>query len=734
MRSDRRRGYNMGKAAEIIGKVKLDYSRYPGRDLYSDGGVEDELLDIVRNRRAGEYGDVIEEKKSWPVLYHLSPLRENIIDWIPMDLPAGKPGSRETRKAKVLEVGSGCGAITGALSKKAESVTCVELSRRRSRINAYRHRDCENITIHVGNFKDIEKDLPGDFDFIFLIGVFEYAKSYMGGDRPYEEFLKILMSHLGEGGRLVIAIENKYGLKYFAGCKEDHLGTYFSGIENYGQGGDARTFGRNGLEDIFRRCGAEEYHFYYPYPDYKFMTMLYSDAYLPGKGELSNNIRNFDRDRLLLFDEKSAFDGLSQEGLFPLFSNSYLAVIGRDFETKYVKYSNDRVPEYAVRTEISMGRPGPAYLGCGRTAVVRKYPMGEAAADHIRGMAAAYESLSERYRGSGLEINKCVLVEDENRLWAEFEYIQGVTLAELMDECLERNDLEGFYGYFRRYVERAGYNSHYPAADFDLIFSNILVEQLSGEDGTAGEKWTLIDYEWTFGKPIETRELAFRAVHCYLMEDGRRGRLKLSRVLKELSVTEEEAENYRNQEREFQSFVTGGKSAMALLREKIGGRVMNPLKWIDKYQDSSQKNLVQIYEDKGEGFREEDSYVLKEAYEGENRIDLELKVGGEVKRLRIDPGLFPCGVKIMELSFNGMAVPLEKRKMFSANGRVMVSGEKGAEYCPSFVFATEDPNITIELGGLERREENVLRARMEIVRMPMAMARDLAEGKERKRF
>lgn len=49
------------------------------------------------------------------------------------------------------------------------------------------------------------------------------------------------------------------------------------------------------------------------------MTTVYSDAYLPGRGELSNNLRNFDRDRMLLFDEKSAFDGIVEEGLFSVF-------------------------------------------------------------------------------------------------------------------------------------------------------------------------------------------------------------------------------------------------------------------------------------------------------------------------------------------------------------------------------------------------------------------------------
>ncbi len=806
---------------EEIGKIKLDYSRYPGRDLYSDG-AEDELLEIVRHKNPREFTKVIEERKSWPVLYHLSPLRENIIDWVPM-----------TKTAKVLEVGSGCGAITGALSRKAGTVTCVELSKKRSLINAHRNRECDNVTIHVGNFKEIEPQLPRDFDFICLVGVFEYAQSYMGGASPYEDFLRILLSHLAADGRLLIAIENKYGLKYFAGCKEDHLGTYFAGIENYKAGGGARTFSREGLERIFINCGAGECHFYYPYPDYKFMTMLYSDEYLPRKGELTCNLRNFDRDRMLLFDEKSAYDGLVEDGLFPVFANSYLAVIGREFDTKFVKYSNDRAPEYAIRTEIAAAGWYRQRLVC-----VSKYPMSREAEEHVRGMAAAYESLSERYRGSGLEINRCELAEEEGTVCARFEYVSGVPLSELMDACLERNDLEGFYRYFRQYVERIGYNGEYPAADFDLVFGNIIVQAADGaregkkqshvrqaSDGAASaqraetleeaqesegmrrgasgeiceeagggrssgsalgafsegvqeetgkdaggaasegalrgtdedaagassdisaqasagwenaapvEKWTLIDYEWTFGRPIDAKELAYRAIYCYLLEDAARSRLKPELILKELSITEEMAEHYRQQEREFQRFVTGERDAMAQIRDKIGFRTMVPQKWIDRYQDSERVNRVQIYEDRGNGFSEEESYFVQEAYQGENLIHLKLQVGGDVKALRIDPSLCSCVVKINEMTFNGEAVPLEKRKVLSANGRIVRRSKKEeAGYFPSIVFDTEDPNIRIGLEGMERRMENTLCTRMEIVRLSMEAARDLADEKGMRLF
>ena len=97
---------------ETIGKVTLNLDKYPGEDYYCDGSVEDEILEIVKKYSTVEYDRIIAERKKWPVLYHLSALRENIVDFLPMK-----------KTDKVLEVGSGCGAIMGELSKKEGRAT-----------------------------------------------------------------------------------------------------------------------------------------------------------------------------------------------------------------------------------------------------------------------------------------------------------------------------------------------------------------------------------------------------------------------------------------------------------------------------------------------------------------------------------------------------------------------------------------------------------------------------------
>ena len=300
---------------EDIGNVKLDLSSYSGQDLYSDGDIEDVLLDIVKNHKEEEFNSIIMEKKDWAVLYHLSPIRQNIVSFLNID-----------KDSSILEIGAGCGAITGALASKAKKVTCIELSKRRSTINAYRNQAFDNIEIKVGNFTDVEKKLEEKYDYITLIGVLEYAASYIAMEKPYDEFLQIITKHLKPNGKVIIAIENRLGMKYWAGCKEDHTGKFFSGIDEYEGIDHVKTFSKTELEELLNENGLGCVDYYYPYPDYKLPMRIYTDEYLPGLDELKDNMRNFDNDRLIMFDERKAFNAVIKEGMFPQFSNSFLVV------------------------------------------------------------------------------------------------------------------------------------------------------------------------------------------------------------------------------------------------------------------------------------------------------------------------------------------------------------------------------------------------------------------------
>ena len=668
-----------------IGQVSLNYDYYPGEDLYSDGEIEDRLLDIVKNSSRVEYQGIIEKSKSWPILYHLSPLRGNIVDFLPI-------GPND----KVLEIGSGCGAITDTLSQKAGSVTCVDLSAKRSQINAYRNRDRDNITIYVGNFTEIEPHLDNDFDYVLLIGVFEYGASYIPSKTPYKDFLNIILKHVKQGGRCAIAIENKFGLKYWAGCKEDHNGEYFSSLEGYPRGGSARTFTRVGLEKIFESCNVKDYSFYYPYPDYKLPHTVYSDRKLPAKGELTDNLRNLDRDRMMLFNESYVYDSILEDGQFPLFSNSYMVVIGPSIDVSYAKFSNDRSYEYSISTTIT-------------SKGVVKRALNDEAKKHIYKLKEYSDLLIRRYEGSRLKVNPCTLSEDG--LEASFPFEKGCSLEELMDEALFGNNQERFNELFDKYYQLISYNNNVDITDYDLIFSNILVD---------GDNWTLIDYEWSQLKQLDSREVAFRAVYCYLLEDERRNKLlNVDNVLAKLNISNNEAEYYREKEYEFQKNVTGRHESIGEIRATIGTYALDAEKLADDALKRIIDERIKLYYDRGNGFSEEDSEYIPDVYVEKNHVQCDINFDGNLKNLRIDPADLKCLVRINELVLNGNNV-LKNKKFIESNGKTINYG--------TYAFNTMDPNLILRLNEVLMRGENVLHLDMEVTPASEEMLTDISNS------
>ena len=662
---------------DTIGKITLDYSRYPGEDLYCDGAIEDTMLDIARNYAKVEYPAIIEEKAEWPILYHFSTGRENIIEWLPMD-----------KSTKILEIGSGCGAITGALAKKGGMVTCVDLSKKRSLINAYRNQDCENVTIKVGNFMDIEPELDTDYDYCLLIGVFEYGQSYMmGTETPYEDFLKTIRRHTKKNGRIVIAIENRYGLKYWAGCKEDHLGEYFKGLEGYEPGDGVKTFSKKGLERIFDTCNEKKVQFYYPYPDYKFMTTLYSDSRLPKRGELCLNDRNFDRDRIRLFDEKAVFDGIIEDGSFDMYSNSYLVVLGEPIETEYIRYSNDRADEYKISTEL---------LNIGGDRIIKKHALSESGKAHLRNMRENSEILREAYENTALTVCPAKITDEGESII--FPYIKGKTLSELMDERLACSDRDGFKELFDEYVKRVSAAKDIPIADYDMIFSNIIVD---------GDEWTVIDYEWVEKKHVPVKELAFRALYCYILEDDNRNILNYDSIIKELGITIDEEQGYREHEAMFQKEVTGRHKSMGELRELIGGKILSLEDSLTDEAIRSDRYRIRVYLDRGAGFNEEDAYYTSETYDKDGEVKVTIEFTANTKRVRIDPCEFYAITFIESIALNDRLLDIKDNKRLYINGKKLKDSNMSGV---TAVFFNDDPNIVIEVSDQVRSTGNKLEA------------------------
>ena len=290
-------------------KNVINLKFYKGSDLYCDGAIEDEILEIVGSHEP--VWEVLKKRTDWPILYHLSDMRENLLEWYDFK-----------KDASVLEIGAGCGALTGVLCEKARKVTCIDLSLKRSQINALKNQKYDNFEILVGNFEDIE--IKEKYDYITLIGVLEYAASYIHSEKPFDAMLKKVKSYLKEDGVLIIAIENKNGIKYWAGAKEDHTGKFFDGIQDYIDVNIVRTFSKPEITRLLNYNGFRRLQFYYPVPDYKLPRAVYSENHLPGKGDIRYHGAVYDQNRLKLFDEDVACDSICEDDQFEYFANSFL--------------------------------------------------------------------------------------------------------------------------------------------------------------------------------------------------------------------------------------------------------------------------------------------------------------------------------------------------------------------------------------------------------------------------
>ena len=699
--------------SDRIGNVVVDYKYYPGEDLYSEGAAEDRLLDYVKNHTALDYEHYIQESRSWSVMYHLSYIRENVVGWLPI-----KAGDR------VLEIGSGCGAVTGALAQLAKSVTCVELSKKRSLINAYRNREYDNVTIMVGNFEDIEEHLPEKYNYITLIGVLEYAGSYIKGENPYKKLLEILTKHLLPNGKIVIAIENRLGMKYFAGCKEDHTGEYFGGIEGYGPDAKVRTFSKESLEKLLEISGLADHRFYYPYPDYKLPHTIYSDDFLPGTGDLNTNLRNYDNDRLVLFDETKAFDAMIEEGRFPEFANSFIVVASPDEGWQkdvdipiFAKYGNERMDIYRLCTIINRAPDG--------SRKVYKMALTNHANAHIDHFSESYARLKEQFGDTGLVPAKCTLEKGKERgmLFAgvaskakdsvKFEYVSGITLEEhlnvleateqyprmesvIMEYCRKLEDCTDVTE-FRRSVKfdeifgKRDFRKKYIASNpcnFDMIFSNIILDNDQLESG----KWTVLDYEWVLDFAIPVRFVIYRALYYHFRDRNDDGfSMYLSRkgmdVYSLCGIDIGERMLFNEMEHAFQVYIIGGSASlevMQVLMPTASIRIDHIVKL-----GSYLRNLdtPRIYFSRGTNYTSENQISVIGTVD-DGHVTVHVPIERYINSLRIDPTEYPC-----LLHMEGLSYTLNEGVRQDVT-EIIVNGYKLSEN--TYIYDTNDAQIIIE--------------------------------------
>ena len=325
----------------------------PDPDIPYRDGAEEQLWKIISSATdlRSDSTEMLEVAESWAEKYHTHPARANIVR--ALDIPAD---------AAVLEVGAGCGPITRYLGETGAQVDAVEPVLPRARVGRARTRDLPNVEVFCGNLEDVPTD-PG-YDLVVVVGVLEYVGNGEPDREPYLNFLRECRTRLRPGGSLVLAIENKLGVKYLTGTGEDHSGRMFDSVEDYPRGSPARTFSATALLDLVADGGFSP-RLFGVFPDYKHTRVVFDTLGLHAAApDLLENLPSFPSRfagtrSLRLASEERVWKEFVRDGIADHFANSFL-VIGSTAEPgelwpadRLARYfSINRRREYVASTSV----------------------------------------------------------------------------------------------------------------------------------------------------------------------------------------------------------------------------------------------------------------------------------------------------------------------------------------------------------------------------------------------
>ena len=296
----------------------------------------DEEIQALLKEHKGNVREILEQNSRLDYLYALSSQRELLLEWYDFK-----------SDASLLQVGADYGAMTGLFRRSVSRVTVLDESKKALETVQMRYPGAPNIRYEEGTLSDYaqkhKKEAEDDqkseqkYDYIVFAGTLE---------APYEEQIQTAKSLLAPDGVLIIAVANTLGMKYFAGSREDENALSKKQILEL----------LYGTEKTVSMSGRAE--FYYPMPDYRTPVSIYSDQYLPKKGDLTRVTPAYDYPPYHMMDMGEKFDEVCEAGVFDLYANSYLvfwqanASMQASDRRIYIKYNKTRREQFQIKTCI----------------------------------------------------------------------------------------------------------------------------------------------------------------------------------------------------------------------------------------------------------------------------------------------------------------------------------------------------------------------------------------------
>ncbi len=259
-----------------------------------------------------------------------SPNRKNIISWYDFK-----------KESNILDLNPNFGEITGFLCEKSKKVTSILDSKIKGEAIKNRYKDISNLEVIVGSLKNIVLD--ENFDYAIIIG--------LNTKQELIEKIDFAKKYLKNDGKILFAFDNKFGIKYWTGIKEDAPNQYDQIL------GNVDKLSLDNINEILKQENLEA-QIFYALPDYKITNVIFSDKYMPNLESISSrHLPYYDENDDCEFSQRSAYIELLKNNPenFKFFANSYLCEISLNKEftdTKYANFEIDRKEQYGIKTVI----------------------------------------------------------------------------------------------------------------------------------------------------------------------------------------------------------------------------------------------------------------------------------------------------------------------------------------------------------------------------------------------
>ena len=209
------------------------------------------------------------------------------------------------------------------------------------------------------SLKDIEDRgfVPGDdkYDYVIAIEVLEYSHS------P-EKTIQFMRASLCEKGKLILGMDNRLGIRYFCGDRDQFTERSFDSIEGYVRADSlysgslaGRSYAKAEIEQMLAHGGFTDYRFYSVYPVLERPQIVFAQDYIPNEPLDIRIFPQYHYPDTVFLEEEGLYDTLIENGLFHTMANGFLIECSLDgvyANVLQVTMSVDRGREHALFTMV----------------------------------------------------------------------------------------------------------------------------------------------------------------------------------------------------------------------------------------------------------------------------------------------------------------------------------------------------------------------------------------------